>query len=103
MKNRTHIEKSFRIAIVILILVSITLLSILLKAGRSLALGELLIGLPILIAGILGIVGFVQGLKGRKENLSFKKILALIVNSGVVILLVGLIAANVIDILTAFN
>ena len=103
MKNRTHIEKSFRIGIVILILISIAFLSILLKAGQSPALGELLVGLPLFISGIPGIVGFIQGLKGRNENSSFKKFFALTINSGVVILLLGPVAANAVDIIKSFN
>ncbi len=103
MKKRTHIEKSFRIGIIILGLILMSLLSIVFKAGKNIALGELLIGLPILTAGILGIVGFTYGLKGRKESSSFKKIFALIINSGVVILLLGLVVTNIMDMINAFN
>ena len=101
--KKTHVEKSFRIGIIILILLSIAFLSAAFKVGKNLALGELLIGLPILVAGILGIVGFTYGMKGRKEDSSLKKIFALLINSGVVVLLIGLVIANVIDIIKSFN
>ncbi len=100
---KTHIEKSFRIGMVILLLITIAFLSILLKVGKNIPLGELLIGFPILIAGILGIIGFIQGIKGRKENSSLKKVLAILINSGVVILLIILLIANIIDVLEAFK
>ncbi len=103
MTKKTHIEKSYRIAIVIVMLIVIAFLSIIFKVGNSIRLGELLIGLPMLTAGIMGIVGFIQWTKGRKENSSLKKTFALLINSCVVILLIVLVITNVIDIINAFN
>lgn len=103
MKKRTYIEKSFRIGTVILGLILISLLSIVFKTVKNIALGELFIGLPLLTAGVLGIIGFTYVLKGRNENSSLKKIFALIINSGVIILFVGLVVANVMDMIKAIN
>jgi len=104
MKNKkTHIEKSFRIGMLILLLIVIAVLSIIFKAGKNIPLGELFIGLSLLIAGILGIIGFFQGIKGRKEHFSLKKLFAFVINTGVVVLLIGLLIANVLDIMKAFS
>jgi membrane protease YdiL (CAAX protease family) len=104
MRNeKTHIEKSFRIGMLILLLIVIAFLSIIFKAGKNILLGEFLIGLPLLISGILGIIGFIQGIKGRKEHFSLKKLLAFVINTGVVVMLIGLLIANVFDVMKAFS
>ena len=103
MTKKTQIEKSFRIAMIILLLIAIAFLAIIFKTGNNIPLGELLIGLPILTAGIMGFLGFFYWIKGRKENSSFKKTIALCINSCVVILLVVAVITNVIDIIKAFN
>lgn len=47
---------------------------------------------------IAAIVGFINSIKGLKEPNSVKKIIALLVNVVLILLLVGVIVANVMDV-----
>lgn len=101
--KKSNIEKSFKTALVILVLVIITLATLILDKKHDSGISGFLIGLALLSTGVLGVIGSIQGLKGLKESKSFKKVIALAINFGIVILFVFLILANVIDLYKALG
>ncbi|MCU4175491.1 hypothetical protein [Carboxylicivirga sp. N1Y90] len=102
-KVKTNTEKSFIYAMIILLLFVITYIGVFLKVWNSIPQGEFIIGVPFLIAGYLGVVGSIYLIKGRKDKISVKKVISLTINIGVMVLFIGLIINNVIDIKNVFN
>ncbi len=100
---KSNTEKSFRIAMVILLLFAFTYLNVFLKIWNKFHNGEILIALPFIATGILGTIGLIYSIKGRKENRSIKKVVSVLINVGVIILFIGLMLKNIIDITNAFN
>jgi len=49
------------------------------------------------IVFVAGIAGFIYSMKGLKEPISVKKIIGLFVNAILILLLIGVIVANVLD------
>ncbi len=98
---KTYTEKSFIIAMVILLLFAITYLNVFLKVWDKFGNGEVLIALPFIAAGILGIVGGIYSIKGRNEKKSIKKVISILINASVVTLFLGLIINNILDIINA--
>lgn len=104
MKNtQTYIEKAFRKRILIVVFITIALLTIILGGSKNSDISTLMIGLPILIASILGIIGSIQAIKGLKEKKTAKMAFAILINFGVVLLFFGLLAANLVDVIKAFK
>lgn len=103
MAEKSHIEKSFQYAIILLLIVSISLVSTFLDVNTKIKYGEILIGLPIFIAGIVGIFSFIEWIKGRKEKTSLKKIFALIVSLSIAILLLFMFVTNMIEAINVFS
>ena len=98
MRNaRTNIEKSFRKGILILCMITIALMTITFNKGNNSNVSGLLVGLPIFIAGILGIIGSIHAIKGLKEKKNLKFDFALLINFGVVLIFLGLLLANIMD------
>lgn len=100
---QTYTEKSFRKGILIVLFITIALLSIILGGSKSSNTSALLIGLPIFIAGILGIIGSTQAIKGLKEKKTAKMAFAILINFGIVLIFFGLLAANMVDIYRTFK
>lgn len=60
-------------------------------------------GILIFLMGVIAIMGLIYSLRGLKEEGNLKKWLGLIVNVGLVILILVIIAMNVYDIYLAFS
>ena len=88
---------------VILLLFAITYLNVFLKVWNRFADGEVLIAIPFIAAGILGFIGSIYSLKGRKDKASIKKRVAIMINVSVIILFLGLIINNILDITKVLN
>ena len=100
--SKLYILKSYRIGLVNLGLLMIAIISIVLFKNNSDA-SAFLVGLPLLIAGILAIIGTVQVVKGRKEGRNFKFFFALVINLTSAALLLFLIVANLLDVAEYLN
>lgn len=61
-----------------------------------------LVGLPLLIGGVIAIIGRVQVVRGRTATKDFKFLFALVVNVGMTVLLTSMIVANLVDLARAF-
>ena len=59
-------------------------------AGAS----KVLFGLPIVVSGILGFLGMVYIVKGLKEPLTEKKVIAITVNLAMVVLIIAILISN---------
>lgn len=100
-KRQHNIQKSFKLAILNLVLVcNILIASYLSKANPIFS---TIIGLLSLIIIILSVTGLNNSLKAIREPNSTKKIIGLIVNFILVAAGLFLIIGNVIDVLRVFN
>ena len=64
---------------------------------------SIIIGLLTIGAGIISIIGLIKSLRGIKEPNTFKKIIGIIINLGIVMLFIYVIAANVSDLYNTFG
>lgn len=103
MDNRNYYtNKSFKNSLIVSCLIVICLVAILLTRGSEYASSGLFVGLPILIAWILGFIGIIQIIKGRKEKKSLKFFAALIINGLILAFFMTIIISNIIDVACAF-
>ncbi|WP_338731361.1 hypothetical protein [Mangrovimonas cancribranchiae] len=101
METNTYSHKGFKFGILgiglILIIVILSLLLNVLKYNFI----SILIGLTVFAIGIVSIIGFIKSLKGIKEPNTFKKIIGIIINFGLVTLFLLILIANGYDIYKA--
>ncbi len=63
----------------------------------------MIIGLLTISAGIISIVGLINSLKGVNDSNTYKKVIGLILNIGITLLFIYVIAANVSDLYKYFT
>ena len=88
----TYTERSYRMSQFILGLLTFAALTIMLNIGPSIS--RILFGLPIVISGLLGIMGTVYVIRGLHEPLSEKKVIAITVNLAMVVLMAAILISN---------
>lgn len=88
----TYTERSYRMSQFILGLLTFAALTIMLNIGPSIS--RILFGLPIIVSGLLGIMGTVYVIRGLHEPLSEKKVIAITVNLAMVVLMVAILISN---------
>lgn len=89
-----HTEKSYKLSQLIMVLLTFAALAIMININASLS--RYLFGLPIIISGILGVIGTISLYKGRYEPFNEKKVIASIVNTAMVLLILTIILSNTI-------
>jgi hypothetical protein len=87
-----YTERSYRMSRWILILLALSFLMISLNIQPLVS--KILFGLPIVLSGILGILGTYLILKGKHEPLTEKKVIALTVNLAMVVLILAILLSN---------
>lgn len=84
--------KSYNVSKLILCLLTIAALAVMINTNPVLS--RYLFGLPVVLSGLLGIVGSVILYKGKDEPIDEKKIIAFVVNSAMVLLIIAIFISN---------
>ena len=87
-----YTERSYRMSRLILALLTFAALTIMLNIGPSIS--RILFGLPIVVSGLLGILGTAYVIRGFHEPLSEKKVIAITVNLAMVVLMGAILISN---------
>ena len=90
--NNHYTEKSYKVSQLIMVLLTLAALAVMININPSVS--RFLFGLPIVISGILGIVGTIALYKGRDEPFNEKKVIASIVNTAMVLLIITILLSN---------
>lgn len=88
----TYTERSYRMSKFILVLLTFAALTIMFNIGPSIS--KILFGFPIVVSGLLGILGTVYVIRGLHEPLSEKKVIAITVNLAMVVLMIAILVSN---------
>ena len=88
----TYTERSYRMSQFILVLLTFAALTIMFNIAPSIS--RLLFGFPIIVSGLLGILGTVYMIRGLHEPLSEKKVIAITVNLAMVVLMAAILISN---------
>jgi hypothetical protein len=72
----------------------LTLAALAVIINTSPALSRYLFGLPVVLSGLLGIVGTIILYKGRNEPVDEKKVIAFIINFAMVLLIIAIFISN---------
>ena len=84
--------KSYNVSKLILCLLTIAALAVMINTNPVVS--RYLFGFPVVLSGLLGIVGCVILYKGKNEPVDEKKIIAFIVNSAMVLLIIAIFISN---------
>jgi len=84
--------KSYNLSKLILVLLTVAALAVMINTNPVIS--RFLFGLPVVLSGLLGIVGVVILYKGRNEPIDEKKIIAFVVNSAMVLLIIAIFISN---------
>lgn len=87
-----YTDRSYRMSQFILGLLTFAALTIMINFGP--ALSKILFGLPIVVSGLLGVLGTVYVIRGMHEPLSEKKVVAITVNLAMVVLMAAILISN---------
>jgi len=90
--NSYYTERSYKVSKLILFLLTFAALTIMVNINP--AISRYLFGLPIVVSGILGVFGTIILYKGRSEPTNEKKIIAIIVNTAMVLLILTILVSN---------
>ena len=90
--NNYYTDRSYKVSKLILFLLTFSALTIVVNIQSDIS--RYLFGLPIIVAGILGIFGAYILYKGRREPTNEKKLVALVVHSAMVILIITILISN---------
>ena len=90
--NSNYTDKSYKVSQLIMVLLTLAALAVMINFNPSVS--RFLFGLPIVVSGVLGIVGTVALYKGRDEPFNEKKVIASIVNTAMVLLIITIILSN---------
>lgn len=85
-------ERSYRMSKVILFLLTFAAVAIMINIHP--AVSRYLFGLPIILSGILGILGTYYIARGMHEPLTEKKVIAITVNLAMVVLILAIFFSN---------
>ncbi|QBA64074.1 hypothetical protein [Muriicola soli] len=84
--------KSYNLSKLILVLLTVAALAVMINTNPVIS--RFLFGLPVVLSGLLGIVGVIILYKGRNEPIDEKKIIAFVVNSAMVLLIIAIFISN---------
>ena len=84
--------QSYNLSKLILFLLTVAALAVMINTNPVIS--RFLFGLPVVLSGILGIVGVIILYKGRNEPIDEKKIIAFVVNSAMVVLIIAIFLSN---------
>ena len=87
-----YTTRSYRMSQFILMLLTFAAVTIMVNFSPGLS--RILFGLPIILSGILGMVGTWYIIKGHQEPLTEKKVIAITVNLAMVILIMAILISN---------
>jgi hypothetical protein len=90
--NTYYTDRSYKVSKLILFLLTFSALTIVINIQPEIS--RYLFGLPIIVAGLLGIFGAYILYKGRNEPTNEKKLVALVVHSAMVILILTILVSN---------
>ena len=90
--NTYYTDRSYQVSKLILFLLTFSALTIMINIQPDIS--RYLFGLPIVIAGVLGVFGAYILYKGRDEPTNEKKLVALVVHSAMVILILTILVSN---------
>ena len=88
----SYTDTSFKLSQLIMVLLTIAAFTVMINFDATIA--RYLFGFPIVLAGILGIVGTYILYKGRYEPFNERKVIAIIVNSAMVLLILAILLSN---------
>ena len=92
--NNYYTDRSYKVSKLILFLLTFSALTIMVNVSPSIS--RYLFGLPIVVAGVLGIFGAYILYKGRNEPINEKKLVALVVHTAMVLLILTILVSNTI-------
>ncbi len=92
--NNYYTDRSYKVSKLILFLLTFSALTIVVNVSPDIS--RYLFGLPIVVAGILGIFGAYILYKGRNEPINEKKLVALVVHTAMVLLILTILISNTI-------
>jgi hypothetical protein len=84
--------RSYTLSKLILCLLTIAALAVMINTNPIIS--RFLFGLPVVLSGLLGIVGTIILYKGRNEPIDEKKVIAFIVNFAMVLLIIAIFVSN---------
>ena len=90
--SSNYTEQSYKLSKLILCLLTFAALAIMVNSKAEFS--RYIFGFPIVLSGILGIIGSYILYKGRHEPFNEKKIIAVIVNSAMVLLILTILISN---------
>ena len=91
-QENQYTERSYRMSMWILLLLALGTLMISLNINPLVS--KVLFGLPVVLSGLLGLAGSFWVLKGIREPLTEKKVIALTVNLSMVVLIFAILLSN---------
>ncbi|TXD48407.1 hypothetical protein [Polaribacter sp. IC073] len=101
--TQKNTNKAFKLSIICIILTFLIVILSSFHENASFYVISTIIGVLTFMIGIFSIIGFFNAMKSFKEKNSFKKIMALLVHSGFVLLFIYILAANGKDFISFFN
>ncbi len=87
-----YTTQSYNLSKLILCLLTLAALAVIINTSPSLS--RYLFGLPVVLSGLLGIVGTIILYKGRNEPVDEKKVIAFIINFAMVLLIIAIFISN---------
>lgn len=87
-----YTTQSYNLSKLILCLLTLAALAVITNTNPTIS--RYLFGLPVVLSGLLGIVGTAILYKGRNEPNDEKKVIAFIVNTAMVLLIVAIFVSN---------
>ena len=90
--NNYYTDRSYKVSKLILFLLTFSALTIMVNVSPVIS--RYLFGLPIVVAGVLGIFGAYILYKGRFEPINEKKLVALVVHTAMVLLILTILVSN---------
>ena len=87
-----YTEQSYKVSKLILVLLTFAALAIMVNSNAEFS--RYIFGFPVILSGVLGIIGSYILYKGRHEPFNEKKVIAVIVNSAMVLLILTIIISN---------
>jgi len=87
-----YTTQSYNLSKLILCLLTLAALAVIINTNPTIS--RYLFGLPVVMSGLLGIVGTFILYKGRNEPNDEKKVIAFIVNSAMVLLIIAIFISN---------
>lgn len=88
----SYTEASYKLSQFIMVLLTIAAFSVMINFDA--AISRYLFGFPIVLAGILGLAGTYILYKGRYEPFNERKVIAIVVNTAMVLLILAILLSN---------